>query len=115
MSLFQYHVGCDGAVEQLQQVVFLQRLQYVELTAREQRPYHLKRGILRRGSYQRHDTFLYGAEQRVLLRFRETVNLVDEEDGRGFVEETPFLCPFDHVAHVLHATGHCREREERRL
>ena len=115
MTLLENHVGLDGTLQQLQQIVLLQRLQHIQLTARQQRTNHLERRILGRCTYQRHDAPFYSPEQRVLLRLRETVNLVDKQDGRCLVEEAPFLSLLNDVANVLDATGHSRERVERRL
>ena len=40
------------------------------------------------------------------------MNLVDEEYGRGFVEEAPLLSLLNHIAHILYSTRHCAESEE---
>ena len=111
----QLHIGLDGSVQQLQQVVLLQWLQHIELTAREQRAYHLERRILCRCPDERDDAFLNGTEERVLLRLAETMYLVDEEDGTGLPEEASLLCPLDNVAHVLDTTCHGAEGIERSL
>ena len=115
MPFLQFRVLRHRPVEQRQQVVLLQRLKHIELAAGEQRPYHLERRVLRRRPDERHRPLLHGAEQRVLLRLGEAVDLVDEEDRRGGIEEAAVLCPLDDVAHVLHAARHRREGVERRL
>ena len=68
----------DGAVEQFQEVLLLQRLEHIELTAREQRTDHFKRGILGSGTDECDDALLYGTQERILLRLGETVNLVNK-------------------------------------
>ena len=102
-------------MQERQQVVLLQRLEHVELATRQQRADDLERGILSRGSYQRDDATLDGTKQRVLLRLREAVYLVNEQDGRCLVEEAALLRLLYHVADVLHATRHRRQRIERCL
>ena len=76
VALLQDNIGMDGTVEQLQQVVFLQRLQNVKLTARQQWTYNLERRILGCSANQRDHPPFHSPQQRVLLRFREAVNLV---------------------------------------
>ena len=68
----------DGTVEQFQEILLLQRLEHIELTAREQRAYHFERGILGSGTDKCDDAFLYGTQERILLRLGETVNLVNK-------------------------------------
>ena len=65
-----------GSVDEFQQVVLLKRLEYIQLASRQQWTYHLERGVLGCGTYQRYYTLLYRSQQRVLLRLRETVYLV---------------------------------------
>ena len=67
LPFFQDAILMDGPVEQLQQIVFLQRLQHIELTAREQRTDHLKRRIFRGGADQCHDALLHCPQQGILL------------------------------------------------
>ena len=110
--LLEINVLLQAALGQRQQIGVFQRLQHVELTAREQRPDHLKRWILRRGADERHHTLLHSPQERVLLRLGEAVYLVDEEDGRLRVEEVLAAGLLDDIAHVLHAGGHGRERVE---
>ena len=108
VQLRELGVGGNGAMQQCQQVVFLERLQHIELATREQRANHLERRVLCSGTDERDDTPLHSSQQRVLLRLRETVYLVDEQNGRCRREEAVLLCPLYHIAHVLHATGHSR-------
>ena len=78
MTLLQEYVGRQGSVQELQQVVLLQRLQYIKLTTRQQRSDHLERGVLGGCSDEGHDAALHSPQQGVLLRLRETVNLVNK-------------------------------------
>ena len=82
-SLFQDDVGGDGAVEEFQQVVLLQRLQHVHLAAGEQGADDFERGVLRCGADEGDHALLHGTQQGVLLGLAEAVYLVDEEDGAG--------------------------------
>ena len=115
VALLQVDVGREGAMEQSQEVVLLQRLKHVELASGQQGSDDLEGRVLRRGAYQGDNAALDGSEERVLLGLRETVNLVDEEYGRGFVEESSFLCLLNDFAHILDAAGNGRERIERCL
>ena len=115
LALRQLHILRDGPLQQLHQVGLLQRLQHVQLATRQQRTNHLKRRILRRGTNERHHTPLHSTQQRVLLRLRETVNLVDEQYRRRLREETARLSLLNHIAHILHAARHSRQRVERRV
>ena len=57
-------------------------------------------------------TILHSAQEGVLLRFGETVDLVDEEDRRCLVEETALLRLLDDVADILDATCDGRQGVE---
>ena len=81
LPFFQLDIRRYGTLQEFQQVVLLQRFQYVELAARQQRTDHLERGVLGGGAYQCHRTLLHRTEQRVLLRLAETVDFVDEQYG----------------------------------
>ena len=100
-------------MKQSEEVVLVERLEHIHLTARQQRPYHLERWVFRRCAYQRDDSPLHRPEQRVLLRLAKTVYFVDEEYGRRTVEETTLLRPFYHFTHILHATGDRAQSVER--
>ena len=115
VSAAQLHVLSDGAVQQFEKVILVERLQNIQLTAREQRPYDFKRRILCRRTYKRNNAPLYRTEQRILLRLAETMDLVDKQNGRSRGEELSFLCPLYHVAHVFHAARHGTERVKRSL
>ena len=95
-------------VKQLQEVVAVQRIEHIDLCAREQGAYHLKRRILGRRTDECHRAALHGAQQRVLLRLVEAVNLVDEQDGtaRGEHAACVGLTAVEHFAHVFHARSH---------
>ena len=63
MLLFENDIGMDGTIEQLQQIVFLQRFEHIELTTGKQRTYDLEGGILGGGTYQCNHTPLDGSQQ----------------------------------------------------
>ena len=68
ITLLQFHILRNGSMQQLQQIVFLQRLQRIELTTREQRTNHLERWVLCCCTNKRHRSLLYRTQERVLLR-----------------------------------------------
>ena len=76
-------LGADrrrSAPDDLAQILVGERLQLDDLAAREQRRVDLEVRVLGRRSDQRHEPFLDGGQQRVLLRLVEAVDLVEEED-----------------------------------
>ena len=117
IKLREFNVGCNCAVEQLQQVFLLQRFKNIQLTARQQRTYHLERWVLRRCTDKRDDAALHCSEQRILLRLAEPMDFIDKQNraGRSRIEEASVLGSFYHVAHILHTTRHGTKRVERCL
>ena len=59
-----------------------ERVQLVDLRARQQRRVDLEVRVLGRGPDERHEPLLDGRQQRVLLGLVEAVDLVEEEDRR---------------------------------
>ena len=59
----------------------LELLEREHARARQQRPDHLERRVLRRRADQRHRAVLDERQDRVLLRLVEAVDLVDEQHG----------------------------------
>ena len=115
MTPLEFYVVMDGAVKQFQEVFFLQRLEYIQLTPRQQGADDLERGILGGGPDERDNAFFDSTQQRVLLRLAEPVNLVDEQNGRRGSEKAAVPGPFNHLAHVFHPAGNGAQRIERRL
>ncbi len=127
--LFDHHALCpedlvflQRAVEQLQQILFLQGLQYVHLTAAQEGGDHLKTGVLGCGADQCYHAFFHCAQEAVLLRFAEPVYLVDEENRASLVclcgkETAVDHCRafgfVDHLSHLLHAACHRAQGIER--
>ena len=74
-------LGGAGAAQQLGDVLVSQRLQLDHAAARDERRVDLEVGVLGGGADEHHDAVFDGVEQRVLLRAREAVDLVDEQDG----------------------------------
>ncbi len=68
-------------LQQLDDLIFGERLQYVDAGAGEQRPIDFERGILGGGANEANVTFFHVRQEGVLLGFVEAVNLVDEDDG----------------------------------
>ena len=68
-------------LEQRDDLLFFQRLQHVDAAAREQRRDDFERRILGGRANQADRSPLHIGQKRILLRFVEAVNLVDEENG----------------------------------
>ena len=62
------------------QLLLGERLELVDLCAREQRRIDLEVGVLGRRADQRDEALLDGGQQRILLRLVEAVDLVEEQD-----------------------------------
>ena len=108
----QGRVGCDRPFEQQLQVGLLHRFEHIDLATRKQRRDHLERRVFRRRADQRDDTLFDGAEQRILLRFVEPVDLVDEQERRRGIEKLALARLFDHFAHLFDARGDGRQGKE---
>ena len=113
VAFTQDMVGCQCPLKQFQQVFLFERLQYINLAARQQRADDFERGIFCGGADQCHDALFDSTQQRVLLRLAETVDFVNEKDGVGLGKEPVVLGTVDHVAHVFHTAGHGAQRIER--
>ena len=74
--------SASARLEQALDVAGLERVQLVDLAAREQRRVDLEVGVLGRRADQRHEPLLDRGQQRVLLGLVEAVDLVEEEDRR---------------------------------
>ena len=115
VAVFEIFVLRECAVEQGEEIVLAEWLEHVDLHAREERADHLERGVLRGGADERHHARLHGIEQRVLLRFREAVDFVDEEQRALRGEEFALGGAVERFAHLLHTGGGGGEREERHV
>ena len=90
------HLGAElgrAARDHLQQLVLVERLERVDLRAREQRRVHLEVRVLGRRADQRDEPLLDRGQQRVLLRLVEAVDLVEEEDRALPVRAEPLARP----------------------
>ena len=87
----------ERAPQQPLDVRRLQRVQLVDLGAREQRGVDLEVRVLGRRPDERDQPLLDGGQQRVLLRLVEAVDLVEEEDRRA-PGVAPLARPRDHLA-----------------
>ena len=102
-------------LQEPQELLGPQRLEGVDLAAREQGTDDLEAGILRRGADERHQPLLDGTQQRVLLALAEAVDLIDEEDGTDAATEESRLLPCDalqHLTYLLDARVHGAEAVE---
>ena len=104
-------------VEQLLQLILLHGTKRIHLRARQQRPYHLKRRILRSRAHQRHYPALHSTEQTILLRLVEAVYFINKQYRPPLREHALRVAPapVQHIAHLLHPRRHSRERIERHL
>ena len=80
--------------------------------ARQQRRDHRERRVLGRRRDEHDPAVLDARQQRVLLRLREAVDLVEEEDRRLAVEVALGQRLLHDLAHVAHAGGDRRELDE---
>ena len=103
-----FRVG-QGAAQQLQQILFSQRLQFKNLRARNQRGIDKEKWIMRRGPNQPHHPALHVRQQDVLLRLVKAVNFVNEQDGRLPRVFQAVACRRQHPAHVGHIGFHAAE------
>ena len=73
-------------------------------TTREQRRVDLEVRVLRRGANHNDGAVLNRMQQGILLRLREAMNLVDEQDGATVVGIQARLGLVNHATQVLHGT-----------
>ena len=106
-SLRDDGVFLQDSLHQAKKVVVAEGLEGIDLATAQQGANHLERRVLGSGTDEGDDTTLDGIEQRILLRFREAMDFVDEEDGRSIgQEETILLGSLDHFAHLLNAAAY---------
>ena len=91
----------------------VERLELVDLRARQQRRVDLEVRVLRRRADQRDDALLDRGQQRVLLRLVEAVDLVEEQDRALAVRAEPLACAREHLAHLADRRRHRRQLLER--
>lgn len=87
-------------------------LELDDARARDERRVDLEEGILRRRTNQDYDAILDGVQQGILLRAREAVNLVNEEDGTTLEGKKPLLCRLDLAPQVCHRTRNGRNLDK---
>ena len=113
LAVLQSLVGLQRPVQQDLQVGDFQGLEDKDLAAGEQGRDDLEGRILRRRADQHDGAALDGAEQGVLLRLVEAVDLIDEEDGGGSAGEEGIAAGLvDHLAHLFHPGTDGAEGEE---
>src|SRR5439155_16718756 len=81
----------ERAMDDLADVLVVQRLEHEHATAREQRGRQLEARVLGRGADQRDDPVLDPGQERILLRPVEPVNLVAEENRAAAFVLEPLL------------------------
>ena len=103
------NLGADrrrSTPDDLAQILVGERLQLDDLAAGEERRVDLEVRVLGRRADQRHEPFLDGGQQRVLLRLVEAVDLVEEEDRPLAVAAEAVTGPLHDAAHVVHTRRH---------
>ena len=113
LAVLQSLVGLQRPVQQDLQVGDFQGLEDKDLAAGEQGGDDLEGRVLRRRADQHDGAALDGAEQGVLLRLVEAVDLIDEEDRRRRTGEEGIAAGLvDHFAHLFHPGTDGAEGEE---
>ena len=103
--------ACPRTLDQRLQLLVVQRLQHIDLRARQQRGIHLEGRILGRCPDQRDQSRFRIGQQGVLLRLVETVDLVDEQDGVASRLQVA-LGLFHRRTDILHPRKDGRQRNE---
>ena len=102
----------QGAFEDALERLVTQRRELDNPHAREQRSDEREPRVLGRRAHE-HDRPVFDVRQkRILLRTVEAVDLIDEQQ-RALLAQAPRVGAGDHLAHVLHARRHGRQRLER--
>ena len=102
----------DRAIDQHPEVVIGERLQREQQGSRQQGRDDGEGGVLG-GRGDEHDPAVLDAgQQRILLRLRETVDLVEEQNRRLPVEVALSECLLHDLAHIAHPRGHGGELDE---
>ena len=109
-----FDVG-EGAARELLERGVVERLEPEQRAAREQRTGEREEGVLGGRADEDEQALLDEREQHVLLRAREAVHLVEEEDRSLAALAEPGAGPLGDLAHVLDARAHRAERLERLL
>src|SRR5204862_254943 len=104
----------EGAVDHGTHLRIAERLERQHARPRKERRDHLERRVLRGGADQRDRSRLHVGQERVLLRFVETVDLVDEEHRRLFRSLERDLRFVDDLPELLDTLEDGGERHRRR-
>jgi len=91
LPLPQEVIFSKGTFQQRLQILLSHWLKDVHLTAGKQRPDNLKRRVFGGRPDQGDRSGLHCAQQRVLLRFTESVNLIDKEDGGSAIKKNDYF------------------------
>ena len=87
-------------------ILVLQVLKLYHAPARQQCGVDLEVRILCRSANHNDSTVLNCMQQGILLRLREAVNLIDEQDGAAVVRIQACLGLVNHATQVLHSARH---------
>ena len=102
----------ERPAHQLPKVIGSQRVQTEQARAAHERRVDLEERVLGRGADQDERAVLDGAQEGVLLRAVEAVDLVDEQDGALVLVPAPPAGLLDGLLHVLDAAGDGGELQE---
>ncbi len=101
--------GPDSSFDESIERHLVERLEAKQGAARPEWRVHLEVRVFGRGTDEGQGPVLDGRKQGVLLRPREPVDLVEEENGSAIVKATPFHGPVDDLADVSDTSGHRRQ------
>ena len=102
----------QGALEEIDEVVRLERLEAEHLAARQERRVHGEARVLGGRPDDDDRPVLDVRQERVLLRLVEAMNLVDEDDRALALEREPIARRGDDLAQLADAAEHGAERHE---
>ena len=101
----------DRAAQDPLDFVFVERIQHQHSRTRKQCADNFERRILSRRANQRDGSIFNRRQQRILLRFVEAMNLIDEQNGAPAAQAVePRLG--NRAAQLFHAGKYSRERNE---
>ena len=104
--------SCERALQDRHQIGLGERAEHVDATAGEERAVDLERRVLGGGADQHDGALLDVGQEGVLLRPVEAVDLVHEQDRALAAPAALGLRLGHHLADLLHARHHRRERHE---
>src|SRR6266571_5688814 len=99
----------ERPLNDLQQGILRERLQYDDQRSGEQRADHFEGGILRGSTDEYHRTRLDVRKKGILLGLVETMDLIHEQDRALALDDPTLLSDLDHPAQLREPAGDGRE------